>query len=119
MAADGTLTPVSSSVPTMQTAACWIALTGNGRYGFAANTGSGSVTQYTVGTDGTLGFVGNTPLSGPAASAIDLTFSRQGRFLYVLDQANDQIDGFRLEADGSLVWVGAAGGAVGVGLAAF
>lgn len=115
----GTLTPVSSSVPTLQTAACWVALTGNGRFGYTANTGSGSVTGYTVAPDGTLAFIGNTPLSGAAASSIDLAFSRQGRFLYVLDQENDQIDGFRVESDGSLTGLGAVPGAAGIGLAAF
>jgi 6-phosphogluconolactonase len=36
----GTLGVVSASVPTTETAACWVAVTNNGKFAYAANTGS-------------------------------------------------------------------------------
>jgi 6-phosphogluconolactonase (cycloisomerase 2 family) len=45
---NGTLSLVSASVPTTETAACWVAVTNNGKFAFASNTGSASVTGYQV-----------------------------------------------------------------------
>src|SRR5262249_30202318 len=51
---DDSLQPVTRSAPTTQTAACWIAITPDGRFAYATNTGSGTVTGYRVGRDGEL-----------------------------------------------------------------
>ncbi|MEO7271546.1 MAG: beta-propeller fold lactonase family protein, partial [Vicinamibacterales bacterium] len=49
---DGTLTALSASVATGQTAACWAALTPDGRFGYVTNTGSGSISGYAIDVDG-------------------------------------------------------------------
>src|SRR5262249_56044059 len=51
---DGTLTLITGSAPTHQTAACWIANTANGRFTYTTNTGSSSVSGYAVDRDGAL-----------------------------------------------------------------
>jgi 6-phosphogluconolactonase len=117
----GTLTVVSASVPTTETAACWVAVTNNGRFAYAANTGSASVTGYEVDRasltildgDGKTGHTGDT--------AIDVAVSRNSQFLYTLAAGSHTISAFAVrQADGSLSPVsGAAGLPVGtVGLAA-
>ena len=45
----GRLTPLSASVGTTETAACWIAITPNARFAYTTNTGSDSVTGYRIG----------------------------------------------------------------------
>ena len=45
VAADGTLATISASIPTLQGAACWVAVTPNGRYAYTGN-GAGNVTGF-------------------------------------------------------------------------
>jgi 6-phosphogluconolactonase (cycloisomerase 2 family) len=117
----GTLQVVSASVPTTETAACWVAVTNNGRFAYAANTGSASVTGFEVreasldilNSDGKTGNTGTTP--------IDAAVSRNSRFLYALTVGSRAISAFAVrQNDGSLSPVGGATGlpAGAVGLAA-
>lgn len=117
----GTLDVVSASVPTTETAACWVAVTNNGKFAYATNTGSASVTGFEVhkasltilDADGKTGSTGSTP--------IDAAVSRNGQFLYTLDAGSRAISAFSVrQDDGSLSSVGGASGLpVGtVGLAA-
>jgi 6-phosphogluconolactonase (cycloisomerase 2 family) len=118
---NGALGVVSASVPTTETAACWVAVTNNGRFAYAANTGSASVTGYQVDqarltildSDGKTGNTGTTP--------IDAAVSRNSQFLYTLTADSHSISAFSVrQNDGSLSPVGVAAGLpVGtVGLAA-
>ena len=117
----GRLDVVSASVPTTETAACWVAVTNNGKFAYAANTGSASVTGFEVrkavlsilNADGKTGATGTTP--------IDAAVSRNGQFLYTLTAGSHAISAFSVrQSDGSLSNVGGAVGLpVGtVGLAA-
>ena len=45
----GGVTPIDPNVATTETAACWVVVTGNGRYAYTTNTGSASVSGYAVG----------------------------------------------------------------------
>lgn len=117
----GGLSVVSASVPTTETAACWVAVTRNGRFAYAANTGSASVTGFEVrdsrlsilDADGRTGGTGTTP--------IDAAVSRNSQFLYTLTADSHAISAFAVRtSDGSLTDVAGAGGlpAGTVGLAA-
>jgi 6-phosphogluconolactonase len=117
----GMLDVVSASVPTTETAACWVAVTNNGKFAYAANTGSASVTGFEVrkatlsilDASGKTGNTGTTP--------IDVAVSRNGQFLYTLTAGSHAISAFDVrQNDGSLSAVGGATGLpVGtVGLAA-
>jgi 6-phosphogluconolactonase len=115
---DGQLQVVSASAVTHQTAACWIAVTGNGKYAYTTNAGSGSISGYTVGHDGSLTLLnanGQTALIG--GSVADMAFSQTSRYLYVFAGGTHQIVALRVHADGSLTQLGGAGipaGAAGV-----
>ena len=50
----GILHLVSGSVATHQTAACWAAISKDGRYAYTTNAGSGTVTGYSIAHDGSL-----------------------------------------------------------------
>lgn len=124
MSPDGGLTTITASAATGQTAACWIAISGNGKFAYTTNTGSGSVTGYRIGNDGALTILdagGVTGSTGAGTAPIDLDFSRNSRFLYVLNGSGGgaEIDGFAAGSDGSLTPVATATGLPGssVGLA--
>lgn len=85
-------------------------VTGNGRYAYTTNTGSGSISAYEIGHDGTLSLLdadGLTAVTGGAP--IDAALSRDSRFLYVLNAALHRIDAFRVESDGGLTPLAGAG----------
>lgn len=103
---DGTLTPISSSALTNQTAACWAAVTTNGRFAYAANTGSGSISGYSVDATGTLTLLdadGRTGVTGAGSLPIDIVVADGGRYLYNLNAGTHAIAAFRIQSDGSLV----------------
>lgn len=106
----GGLRTVSASVGTTETAACWVAVTPNGRYVYATNTGSASVTGYRIGehgavtilnADGVTGRTGNTP--------IDLAITDGGRQLYTLNSGAHTISGFGIGDSGELEPLGELG----------
>lgn len=102
---DGTLVTLDASEPTTETAACWLALTPGSRFAYTTNTGSGTVTGYSVGFDGDLELLdadGVTGMTGMGSRPIDLAFIPGGRMLYTLNGGNGTISGFRVHGDGSL-----------------
>jgi 6-phosphogluconolactonase len=81
----GVLTPVGSSpVPDQQTAPCWVTISPDGRYLFAVNTGSGSISRYSIAPGGALTLLGSTQVSANGGvGAVDPGMSPDGRFLFV------------------------------------
>lgn len=107
----GQLDAVSPSVRTTETAACWIVVTGDGRYAYTTNTGSASITGYRIGRGGELELLdedGRTGATGPMP--IDMALAGRSRFLYSLNSGNGTISGFRVRFDGALVPIGATAG---------
>jgi 6-phosphogluconolactonase len=96
------LEPVSRSVPTGQTAACWIAVTANGRFAYTTNTGSGTVSGFEVAGSGALRSLGVSGRTGTGSGPIDLAFSPGDEFLYVLNGGNETISIFRTGKGGTL-----------------
>jgi sugar lactone lactonase YvrE len=99
----GALTTISPSVGTTETAACWVVITGDGRFAYTSNTGSGTISGYRLSSAGRLRLlnpdgVTATTMAGP----IDLALTRNDRFLYSLDSGAGVISAFRVKADGSL-----------------
>jgi 6-phosphogluconolactonase (cycloisomerase 2 family) len=120
---DGTLGAVSPSVGTHQTAACWTAVSKDGRFAYTTNAGSGSISGYSIAPDGSLTLLdadGRTGVTGDGSSPIDAAFSNNSRFLYVLTAGSHAIHTFDVAADGSLTSMDLDGGLpIGaVGLAA-
>ncbi len=120
---DHSATPrlVTASLPNGQGAACWIAVTPNGRLAFSANAATSSVSSFNVAANGALSLI-----SGPAGStgvnggAIDMAVSPDGTQLHVFASRGLQIVSFTIAPGGLLLPLGAAGGmpAGSAGLAA-
>lgn len=104
---NGGLDVISGSVATGQTAACWIAVSKNGKFAYSTNAGSGSVSAYRVETDGKLSLVdGAAGITGDGTSPIDATVSNNGQYLYVLNGRTHNISAFAIQADGTLTSIG-------------
>ena len=102
---DGELEVISPSVPTTETAACWVVITGNGRYAYTSNAGSGSISGYRIAHDGSISLLdadGVTGDTGPGSGPIDMALAGGSRFLYSLNGGNQTLGAFRVKADGSL-----------------
>jgi 6-phosphogluconolactonase len=79
----GQLSPIGSSpYPDGQTAPCWVEISHDGRYLFTVNTGSGTISSYSINPDGSLALIASTPISGGGAD-IDARLSPDGRYLLV------------------------------------
>jgi 6-phosphogluconolactonase len=111
---------ISASVGTQQSAACWVAVTPNGRYAYVTNTGSGTVSLYRIGRDGRVALAQSVAAGTAGTGPIDAYVSENGRKLFVLNGRVQQIAAYRIAGDGSLTAAGGASGlpAGSVGLAA-
>ena len=110
--ANGTLSPISASVPTFGAANCWNAVTPDGRFVYVSNAGSATVSGFAIGASGALTPIAGTVLGANPAGAtnLDLTVSADGKFLYTLNTGNGTIGVFAIQKDGTLVNVGPADG---------
>jgi 6-phosphogluconolactonase (cycloisomerase 2 family) len=99
----GTLFSIGSSpFGDQQTAPCWVAITSDGRYLFAVNTGSGTISRYAIADDGQLALLGSTPVSANGGvGAVDPGLSPDGRTLYVNESTIAAVGAFAVH-DGNL-----------------
>jgi len=96
----GGLNVVSPSVASVQSAACWVAITPDKTFAFVANTTSGTISTYRVDSTGRLTLV--NAASATSARPIDVEVSRDGNFLYALNAGVGTITAFRIGSNGTL-----------------
>ncbi|GAA3615653.1 lactonase family protein [Microlunatus ginsengisoli] len=105
--ANGSLTPISTSVRNGRTALCWVAVSPNGGLAYGANYGDGAVSRYDISADGRL------TLGGPAVDVAndqapglrDLDLARDGRHLYAIDVDSGHLLGWTVDQSGDLTRV--------------
>lgn len=110
--ANGTLSPISASVPTFGAATCWQAVTPDGRFVYTSNAGTSTISGFSIAANGTL-----TPLPGtvvttqPAGGTnLDIAISANGKFFYALNSGTGTVGIFAINTDGSLTTLGETGG---------
>jgi len=102
---------VTASLANTQAAACWVAVTPNGRYAFTANAGTSSVSTYNVASTGQLSLrAAQAGVTGPNAGAVDMAVSPDGEQLHVHASRASQIVSFTINASGGLVPLGSVAG---------
>ncbi len=106
--------------PTHQSAACWVAVSDDGRFAYVTNTASGTITGYSVAADGTLSPLNANGLTATVgAGPIDAAFA--GNDLYTINGGSHDITIDHLGTNGSLTDAGRIGGlptsAVGLAVA--
>ena len=109
---DGSLEVVSGSVGNLQTATCWIVASPRGRFAYATNNASDTISGYRIYRDGRLRLLdsnGVTAMTGGAP--VDLAITPNGRFLYNVNALSGTVSAFKVnKADGSLTSLGEVGG---------
>lgn len=83
--ADGTLSSIRSSpFADLQTAPCWVEITHDGQFLFTVNTGSGTISRYSIAPGGALRLLGSTPVGATGGvGAVDARLSPDGGTLFV------------------------------------
>jgi 6-phosphogluconolactonase (cycloisomerase 2 family) len=84
---DGNLAPVSTISNAPERAACWIAVPPNGLRAWVANTGTSSLSLYTINPDGTLSLAGTHSTIQFGRAPFEIAFDESGQFLYELNTA--------------------------------
>jgi 6-phosphogluconolactonase len=114
----GQLTPITASLPVGQGAACWVAVSPDGRFAYTGNA-AGSISGFAVGHDGALTALNADGLTAPLIpSPRDLDFAGHGRYLYAVSPgdatAGGRVTGYRVGSDGSLTEITSAPAAAGI-----
>ena len=107
---DDTLEPISRAVPVNKTGTCWVRFSPNGRFAFTGDTGSGTVSTFSVSRTGEITLIHEADTGGLISVPIDLDVTPDGQFLYVLASFQGAVRGFHIEHDGSLTPIGGAAG---------
>lgn len=110
---------VTPALSNGQAAACWIAVTPDGRYAYSANAASSNVSSFGIDRAGRLTLL--QPQAGFTSNngALDMAVTPDGRQLHVFaSRAPQQIVSFAIGADGGLTRLGALDVTAGAGLVA-
>lgn len=96
VSAHGVLSSIGHSpYPDGQTAPCWVEISHDGRYLFAVNTGSTSISSYRILDDGSLNYLSTAGFrSGSGIRPFDARLDPRGHNLYVVDAAIAAVSGF-------------------------
>ena len=96
-AAGGRMTVVDGSVPNGQTDSCWVVITGDGRYAFVANFGSGTISSYRFDADENLRLIkGAAASTGAMSQPVDLALSSDSKYLYLLLRGTGAVAAFSI-----------------------
>jgi 6-phosphogluconolactonase (cycloisomerase 2 family) len=93
---------VSAAVPTGQVAACWAAVTPDGRMAFTADAGTGAISSFTVDARGALTLAQSAAEMVPDSHPLDMVVSASGKRLFVLNTGNGTIASYVVGAHGRL-----------------
>ncbi len=103
---NGILDVIDPEVRTMQDATCWAVLSPGANFLYTTNTGSDTITGFNVAFNGELSLLNGNGVTGRTADApIDMDFSSDGQFLYVVTAGCGSIGIFRTSCpeDGQLI----------------
>ena len=114
------LKPIDGSpFPDGQTAPCWVEISHDGRYLFAVNTGSTTISRYRILATGALRLLGATSFnSGTGIGPFDARLDVAGDHLFVVDAAIASVSGFAVSG-GSLTELGSSPTALPAGATPF
>ena len=112
---DGALMPITKSEKNQQSDGCWVIVTQDNKYAYTSNFISGTVSSYSVGSDGSVSIIdGAASQQGNGSQPVDLALSSDGKYLYNLLRGFGSITALAIESDGSLSKVGNFGEGQGI-----
>lgn len=104
---DGDLRVVDATDPTLQSAACWVVVTDDGRFAYVTNTGSGNISGFRI-IAGHLVRLNRDGVTATGAAPIDMALKRD--VLHVLNSGDHTISSFKVLKNGQLAPLGELGG---------
>jgi len=112
VASNGTLIPISTSVPTFGAANCWNVVTPDGDFVYTSNAGSSTISGFAIANTGALSALPGTVVgtNPEGATNLDIAVSSHGKFIYTLNSAAGASGIFSVQKDGALLSVGSASG---------
>ena len=112
IAANGTLSPISTSIPTLGAANCWNVVTPDGGFVYTSNAGSSTISGFAIASTGVLTALPGTVVgTNPEGSVnLDIAVSSDGKFIYTLNSVAGAIGIFAVQKDWTLLNVGFASG---------
>jgi 6-phosphogluconolactonase len=112
VASNGTVSPISTSVPTLGAATCWNAVTPDGKWVYTSNAGTSNISGFSIGANGALTALPGTIVgtNSTGATNLDIAITADGKFLYSLDAKVGMISIFGIQSDGTLSNLGTVGG---------
>jgi 6-phosphogluconolactonase len=101
---DGTITPITQSVPTGGLLACWNVITPNAKFVYAVNAGTSNISGFAIARDGALAPIGSGVLASdpPNSANLDVAISSDGKLLFNINPGSGTIGVFGIEPDGRL-----------------
>jgi 6-phosphogluconolactonase (cycloisomerase 2 family) len=100
LAGNGAARVITASLPVGQGAACWVAVTADGRFAYTGNA-TGSISGFAIGRDGGLTALNADGLTATSTRPNDLAVA--GRYLYAVNPAPGEVTAYRIQNDGKLV----------------
>jgi 6-phosphogluconolactonase len=116
----GVISLITGPVAAHQSAACWVVITGNGKYAYTTNTASDNVSRFDVRKNTGSISVGEAIAAGTGKGPIDAALTDNSKFLYVLTPGTNTINCFKVDQNGGLTSIQTVTDVpgTGVGLAA-
>lgn len=97
---NGVLKLINTATAAGQTAACWVVTTPNGRIAYTTNTGSGTVSSFSIKSNGELSLLQAN--AAEVKGALDIAISNDGNVLYVLSNGDHNIVAYNINRNGAL-----------------
>ena len=122
VAPDGMLDVISAAVPTLNRAACWVAVPLGGEFAYTTNAASNTLSGFRVAEDGSISLIDSDGITATAdGTPIDAAFEASGTYLYVLNGSAHSLNVYQRGENGALTPLTVVSGlpAGGSGLAAF
>ena len=110
LSGSGSLSLIDGPKGTHQTAACWLAITNNGKYCYATNTGSASITGYSIRDGGLTLLNADGVTAGTGTTPTDIALTNNSKFIYNLNSTSHSVTFFKVREDGSLDALGSVNG---------
>jgi len=102
--ANGTITAISQSIRTFGDGNCWNAITPNGKFVYADNSGTSTIAGFSIGSNGALTPIGGTIVASYSAGTtnLDMVVSGDGKYLYTLNSGTGSVGIYSINSDGTL-----------------
>jgi 6-phosphogluconolactonase len=105
---DRALRTITASAQTLQGAACWVAVTPDGRFAYTGNAATGSITGFAISPSGALTRLAEDGRNANSPRPNDLAIANG--FLYAINPLTAEVTAYRIAADGSLTAIPSADG---------